>query len=186
MREGRDPVQVGRLEIGRDARLGQDAAIADHGQPLDAEALAQLVDLGTERAGIGGVAGEDRDRTAVCVAQQAVSDLGPVQALVARMAAPGEWAAGTFEMTGRGVVQCQAAVLLVELGELALDGGLALRQPVHGVVEFVDGGVGALGRVSRRGLAGGSELAFEAQLGTELERARIRPRASERWRHGWW
>ena len=54
--QGRDPVQIGRLEIGRDACLGQHAAVADHGQPLQAEALAQLVDLGTERAGIGGVA----------------------------------------------------------------------------------------------------------------------------------
>ena len=83
----------------------------------------------------------------------------------------GERAAGAFEIAGREVVQCQAAVLQVAPGELALDGGLALQQPVHGVVEFVDGGVGELEQVSQGGLAGGSELAFQAQLGAGLEQA---------------
>ena len=38
--QGSDPVQLGRLQIARDARLGQHAAVADHGHALQAETAA--------------------------------------------------------------------------------------------------------------------------------------------------
>ncbi len=74
-------------------------AVADQDHALQAEALAQLVDSGTERAGIGGVAGEGLhgDRAALGVAQQAVGNPGPVGAMVARIAALGERAAGALD-----------------------------------------------------------------------------------------
>ncbi len=56
--------------------------VADEDDLGQAEAVAQLVDLGLEGRRVGGVAGErlDRDRAALPVGQQAEHDLGPVRA----------------------------------------------------------------------------------------------------------
>ena len=110
-------------------------------------------------------------RAALGVAQQAVVDLGAVAAVVARVAADGQRAAGPLDKAGGELVQGQAAVAEVALGELALDAGLAFEEPVHGGVEVVDGGIVEVEQVGQGGLAGGAEFTFEAQLGAGLEQA---------------
>ena len=56
-------------------------------------------------------------------------------------------------------------------GELALDGALAGGEPVHGVVEGVNLGVLNGEQRGEGGLAGGADLAFDAELGAGLEEA---------------
>ena len=55
--------------------------------------------------------------------------------------------------------------------ELALDGGLAQGEPVHGVVEVVGGGVAEVEQGGEGGAAGGAEFALDAQLGAGAEQA---------------
>ena len=74
-------------------------------------------------------------------AQQAVDDLGPVAAVVAGVAAGGEFAAGAFQVGGAHVVEDEGGTVEVGGGELALDGVLARGEPIHGLVEVVGGGV---------------------------------------------
>ncbi len=144
--QGGDPVEAGRLEILVDAGLGDHAPVADQGDADQSEALAQRGHLVGDRVGVGGVAGEGLhgDRAAITIAQQAVHDLRSVGAVVAGVAVR---------------------------GELALDGGLALGEPVHGLVEIVGGGVGDVEEGGEGGAAGGAELALDAQLGAGLEQA---------------
>ncbi len=141
--QGGDPVEAGRLEVGVDAGLGDHAAVADQGHALQAEALAQDLHASGEGVRVGGVAGEglDGDGAALGAAQQAVDDLGAVGAVVAGVAAGGELATGALEVAGGDVVQGEGAGGEVAFRELALDGGLAQGEPVHGVVEVVGGGV---------------------------------------------
>ncbi len=137
--QGGDPVEADRLEVGVDASLGDHAAVADQGHALQAEALAQDLHASGEGVRVGGVAGEglDGDGAALGAAQQAVDDLGAVGAVVAG----GELAAGALEVAGGDVVQGEGAGGEVAFRELALDGGLAQGEPVHGVVEVGGGGV---------------------------------------------
>ena len=99
-------------------------------------------------------------------AQQAVDDLG---AVVAGVAAGGELAAGALEVAGGDVVQGEGAGGEVAFRELALDGGLAQGEPVHGVVEVVGGGVAEVEQGGEGGAAGGAEFALDAQLGAGAE-----------------
>jgi len=73
----RDPVEAGRSDFGVEARLRDHPSIADQHHVLEREARLDFVDLGAERARIGGVALEhlDRHRATVGSAQQAVDDL---------------------------------------------------------------------------------------------------------------
>ena len=83
-----------------------------------------------------------------------------------RQAAGGELAAGALEVAGGDVVQGEVA-----FRELALDGGLAQGEPVHGVVEVVGGGFAEVEQGGEGGAAGGAELALDAQLGAGAEQA---------------
>ncbi len=167
--QGGDPVEAGRLEVGVDAGLGDHAAVADQGHALQAEALAQDLHASGEGVRVGGVAGEglDGDGVALGAAQQAVDDLGAVGAVVAG----GELAAGALEVAGGDVVQGEGAGGEVAFRELALDGGLAQGEPVHGVVEVGGGGVAEVEQGGEGGAAGGAEFALDAQLGAGAEQA---------------
>ncbi len=171
--QGGDPVEAGRLEILVDAGLGDHAPVADQGDAGQSKALAQRGHLVGDRVGVGGVAGEGLhgDRAAIAIAQQAVHDLRSVGAVVAGVAVRGELAAGAFEVAGGEVVEGEGAGLEMARGEMALDGGLALGEPVHGLVEIVGGGVGDVEEGGEGGAAGGAELALDAQLGAGLEQA---------------
>ena len=98
---------------------------------------------------------------------RAVDDLGAVGAVVAG----GELAAGALEVAGGDVVQGEGAGGEVAFRELALDGGLAQGEPVHGVVEVVGGGVAEVEQGGEGGAAGGAEFALDAQLGAGAEQA---------------
>ena len=171
--QGGDPVEAGRLEILVDAGLGDHAPVADQGGAGQSEALAQRGHLVGDRVGVGGVAGEGLhgDRAAIAIAQQAVHDLRSVGAVVAGVAVRGELAAGAFDVAGGEVVEGEGAGLEMARGEMALDGGLALGEPVHGLVEIVGGGVGDVEEGGEGGAAGGAELTLDAQLGAGLEQA---------------
>ncbi len=171
--QGGDPVEAGWLEILVDAGLGDHAPVADLGDAGQSEALAQRGHLVGDRVGVGGVAGEGLhgDRATIAIAQQAVHDLRSVGAVVAGVAVRGELAAGAFDVAGGEVVEGEGAGLEMARGEMALDGGLALGEPVHGLVEIVGGGVGDVEEGGEGGAAGGAELALDAQLGAGLEQA---------------
>ena len=91
--------------------------------------------------------------------------------MVAGVAAGGEFAAGAFQVGGAHVVEGEGGTVEVGGGELALDGVLARGEPIHGLVEVVGGGVADIEQGGEGGLAGGAELAFDAQLGAGAEQA---------------
>src|SRR4051794_29501520 len=70
-------VEAGGREIRVDARLRDQAAVADEHDVREPEALLELCDLGGERHRVGGITREhlDGDRAAVGPAQQPVDNL---------------------------------------------------------------------------------------------------------------
>ena len=134
---------------------------------------AQVHHLLGEGGRVGGVAleGAHGNGAALGVAQQAVDDLRAVGSVVAGVAAGSEFVAAALDVAGGDVVEGEGAVAEMQLGELALDGALAVGEPVHGVVEGIDLGVLEGEQGGEGGLAGGAELALDAQLGAGLEQA---------------
>ena len=173
MAQGGDPVEARRLEVLVDAGLGDHAAVAHQRDALEPEAGAQVHHLLGEGGGVGGVAleGAHRDGAARGVAEQAVDNLRAVGAVVAGVAAGGKLVAGALDVAGGDVVEREGAIAEMQLGELALDGALAVGEPVHGVVEGIDLGVVEGEQGGESGLAGRAELALDAQLGAGLEQA---------------
>ena len=102
--EGGDPVEFGAgAEVLADASGGDHAAVADPDEALCAEAPLDLLDLGGEGFGVGGVAGEDLDAdgAAVLGGEESDDDLWPVGAMVAGVAVGGEFTAASLEVGGR-------------------------------------------------------------------------------------
>ncbi len=82
------------------------AAVADHGQMPQPEALLELGDLRPERRRIGGIAVEHlhRHRAAVGGAQQADHQLRTVATMVAAVTMLGQRAVPPFEVGGGDIV----------------------------------------------------------------------------------
>jgi hypothetical protein len=118
-----------RIDMG----LGDHATVAHQHHLIDAEALAQLRDLRHERLRIGGVALKHRDgnRHAARIGKQSIVDLQLAALAVAVVAQGGQLAGAALEVARTQVIQQEAAGLQVTLRELALDGILALEQPIH-------------------------------------------------------
>ena len=125
-----------RREIVADARRGDHAAIADHHQPADREAVLHLLDLRAQRR-------SDRPccrRTPRSqpagprAAQQAVDDLRPILAVVAAVAVARQRAAPPLEVGGADVVEHEHAILEMTPRQAVLDPRLALQQPVERLV----------------------------------------------------
>ncbi len=175
-----DPLQPGRLHFLADARLGEHAAIAHQHHPREAEAPAQLVDLGAQGGGIGGVALEHlhRHRAALRVAQQPEHDLQLAALAVAGVAVMRQRAAAPLQPCRGDVVEYQSAVLEVTLGQTPFDPALALKQPVHRLVEFV---FVDLAQVEGLAEAAAQGVAAEPACGGEL-RARRHDAGGD---HGW-
>ena len=135
----RDPIEPRRCDLLTDARFGEHPAVADEHHAFQGEAPAQLVNLRSHGAGVGGVALEDLDgdRTPFAVAQQPEDDLQFAAFAVARVTALGQRAAPPFEVRGTQVVEHQGTVAQVAFGQALLDDALALEQPVHGAIELV-------------------------------------------------
>jgi hypothetical protein len=90
-----------------DAGLGEHAAVADHDDAFEAEAVADFFDLLADGGGVGGVAVEDFDGegAAARVAKQAEDDLEFAFFAVAAVAEFGERAGGALEIAGGEVVE---------------------------------------------------------------------------------
>ncbi len=162
-----DPRQFRGFEVLPDARVGDQAAVADHHYPVQGEAVLELLDVRAQRAGVRGVAREDfdRHRAAVPVAEQSEGDLRLASLAVSGVAVPGERALRSFEVDRGQVAEDECAFPEAPFGELPFDARLSLDQPVHGPVELVGRGFFdieflAEGRGDRLGCesAGGGEL----------------------------
>ncbi len=106
-----DPVELrAGAEVLADAGGGDHAAVADPDEALSAEAPLDLLDLGGEGLGVGGVAGEDLDAdgAAVLGGEESDDDLWPVGAMVAGVAVGGEFTAASLEVGGGDVVEEEA------------------------------------------------------------------------------
>ena len=148
--------------------------VADQDDARQGEAFAQLLQLGGQRAGIGGVALEDLrgDRAALAVAQQREDDLELAALAVAGVAALGQRTLRALEVDRGDVAEHQGALFEVPGRQVALDAGLALEQPVHGAVELVLAGVLDAEFLAQRvgqGLAG--QGAGGGQLGAGIQDA---------------
>ena len=151
-----------------------DGGGAQGGDPVEAEAATQGVELGADGGGIGGVAGEDLDGdgAAVAVAQQGEDDLELAALAVAGMAAGGEGAVGALEVGGGDVGEDEGGVGEMAFGEGLLDGVLAGQEPVHGGVEVVGVGLAELEFVAEGvGQGGWAEAARGGELRARLEDA---------------
>ncbi len=151
--QGADPADAIEFAHLLDALLADHAAVADHHELLDTEALAQALDLGRQRQTVADVAlvHRHRDRAAAHIGEQAVVDLERAFAPVAAVADPGQRTGGAFEVTRRQVVQHQRAGAQVTGGELFLDRVLARQQPVHRRIQIVLIGVGHAELLGQRG-----------------------------------
>ena len=135
-----DPVELrAGAEVLADAGGGDHAAVADPDEALCAEAPLDLLELGGEGLGVGGVAGEDLDAdgAAILGGEESDDDLGPVGAMVAGVAVGGEFTAASLEVGGGDVVEDEACGVEVSLGEAGFDVGLVLVEPVEGLVGLV-------------------------------------------------
>ena len=162
------------FHIGIEPRLGDHAAIPDQHDPAEAEAAAQLADLGGQRHRVGDIAFKDLDgdRASLLAAQQAIDDLRAVRPVIAAVAALGQFTALAFEIAGADIVEHQDAVLEMAAGQGLLDAGLGGLQPVHRLVEFV--GIDFAQpqqRPQRVGGGGVAELARGGKLGGGLDDA---------------
>ena len=91
--------------------------------------------------------------------------------MVPGVAVGGELVAAAFQVAGGHIVEGEGACGEVLAGELALDGRLALGEPVERSVEVIGGGVLTAEERAEGGLAGGAEFALDAQLGAGFEEA---------------
>ena len=173
--QGADPGQTGGVEVFLDAGVGDQSAVADDDDPIQREAVAELLHLAVQRGGVGGVALEDLDgyRASVPVAEQGEDDLQLSPFLVPGVAVSGQLALAAFEVDGGQVAEDERAFFEMPPGESAFDLRLALNQPVHGLVEVVCGGFfdpEFFGEGVSGGFAG--ESSGGGKLGTRFEDSR--------------
>ena len=121
-----DPVQSRRAQRLLDPGVGQHAAVAHHHHALQVEVLPELVDLCRQGHRIGDIALKhlDRDRTAVCGAEQTDHQLRPVAPVIAAVAVTGQLTAASLQIGGRDVVEQQSAVRQMTAGQRGLDEAL--------------------------------------------------------------
>ena len=128
---------------GLDLGVGQHAAVAHQHHALQAEALAQGLDLVRHGGRVGRVAGIGLhgQRAALAVGQQAVDHDRAAAFAVAAVAEAHQRAGVAFVVAARDVVQDLGILAEVAAGEASLDAVLALQQPVHGGVESLFVGI---------------------------------------------
>jgi hypothetical protein len=127
------PASVSRLAFG-------DHAAVDHEhERLQAEAAAELLDLGGQRLVVVDAALEDLDcdRPALGVAEQPVDDLRHPAAAVARVAERQQRTGAALEVGGGDAVEHVRALAQMPAGEPPLDPLLPLAQPVESGIELV-------------------------------------------------
>ena len=143
--------------------LGQQRVAAHH------EVLARI-GVASDLHQVGAVEHLHRHRTALGVAQQPELDLQLAALAVARVAAPPQRAAASFQIHRGEVVQHQRAVLEMASGQPSFDPLLALEQPVHGGVQVVLVAVLQPQRLGERVARGVRRQALGGgQLGTRIE-----------------
>src|SRR5260370_27348470 len=165
----RDPLQaLLGFEVIADARRGEHPAIADQHDLLQAETLAQFLDLRRDGLGIACVALEDlhSDGAALRVGHQSEDDLQVAAAFIAGMAEAGERAAAAFKVSGADVVEDQRALGKMAFGGSVFDFLLAPERPIQGVIElgFLDGGV----QTEQGRQRGGGGVRMKAAGGSEF------------------
>ena len=140
--QGADPVDAADLGEALDAGLCEHAPVAHQHDVGEPEGVAQLVQLGLEGGGIGGVPakGLHRDRAALAVGEQAEHHLGAVGSVVAAVAVRCERTVAALEPGGADVEQHQATGCEVPSRQCPLDGPLARVEPVERVIQLVLGG----------------------------------------------
>ena len=138
-----NPAQTRILPQILDAGVGEHAPVADQDQPPQAEAAAQGLDLVGHGGGIGGVAGigAHRDRASVAVRQQAVDHRRATALAVAAVAEAHQRAGAAFVVAAGDIVEHLGIVTEVAFGQAALNGGLALVEPVHGGIQVAFAGL---------------------------------------------
>ena len=168
--QGGDPAEAGVLPQVFDLGVGEHAAVADQHEALQAETVAQGLDLVGHGGGVGGVAGIGLhgERAALAVGEHAVDDDRPAALAVAAVAEPHQGAGTAFVVAAGDVVKHLGVDAEVALGEPLLDAALALQQPVHGLVEGIL--VGVL-QAQFGGQGGGVPEAGGGELGGGLQQA---------------
>ena len=127
-----------------------------------------------DRLGIGGIAREHlySYRTAFRIGEQTADDLRVAATLIARVAEAGQRAMVPLKVSRGHIVEHQATIGKVTLGERLLDALLSREQPIHGLVQIICRSRGQLERLGQR--TGGGFLiqaAGRGQLGTWIEDA---------------
>ena len=136
-----DPVEARRAQLFSDAGARDHSAVARQGDPPEAEAAADLVDLPAHRRRIGRIAFEhfDRDRASLAVAQKPVRYLLLVAPAVSAVAARGHPDAAPLDIARAQVVEDQRILRQAPVREAPLDPGLALQKPVQHGEDLVPG-----------------------------------------------
>jgi len=141
--QGAEPGQSGGFQVFLDAGAGDQSAVSDHDDPVETEAVAELLHLAAQRGGVGGVAAEDLDGygASVPAAEQGEDDLELSPLLVPGVAVSGQRALAAFEVDRCQVAEDERAVFEMLPGERTFDLRLAFEQPVHRLVEVGGGGI---------------------------------------------
>ena len=100
--------------------------------------MAQFIDLGGDGFGIGSIAGKnfDGDRASGRVGEQSKDDLQCAGLVVSRVTEFGQRTVAAFEVSGGQVIEDEATLGEMALGQDLLDASLLREQPVHSLVEF--------------------------------------------------
>ena len=120
----------------------------------------------------------------MAIGEQAEDDLQLVFLIVSGVAPSAEWAVESFKVGGTEIVQDQRTVVEMALGESPFNARLPLKQPIHGLIEFLFAdrvqlqagaeGVGTEVRLERPGggeFGAGFENAADDESGDEIPRA---------------
>ena len=170
MPQRRDPAQPRMpLQI-PDPGLGQQAAVPHQHHPLEPEAMAQGFHLVGHRDRIPRIAriGLHGYRAARPIRHHPVDDDGPAPLAVPVVAVAHQRRGLALVVAAGKVVQDVVPFGQVPAGQLLLDAPLALKQPVHGLVQVV--GIGVL-QGELRGQGGGVPEPGGGQLGGGLQQA---------------
>ena len=132
-----DPEWAG-LEIFADPVGGEHAPVAHEDDPGEAEAVSNLLHLGSDRRRIAGVSIEDlhRHRAAFLVAEESDDDLQLPLLPIPVVASPGKRALSSLEVRRSDVVEDEGVVEM-EPGEPVFDLLLSGQEPVHSFVELI-------------------------------------------------
>jgi hypothetical protein len=115
--------------------VGNHAPVAHKDNFFQAELALQLLDLFRHGGGVWGVTGKnvDSNRTTLCAAEQGNDHLFVTPFAISIVAEGNKVAlgVGSFEVAARDIVEHQVTILKMTSCQGALNGALALQEPIH-------------------------------------------------------